>query len=335
LKAQTGVAKLVLLAVLFAVAGLSAPGLQADAPGAIESAQHQFNAGNYAAAIATLQAAASQNASNAAAAYWLGRSYYEILDYDNATAQLERAVSLEPNNSLYHDWLGRADGGKADRDRSFSLAKKVKKEFQQAVTLDPSNVAARRDLEEYCLDAPWIAGGSKSEALDQVNAIAALDPIQGHLARALYDREGLKKLDDAESEIRQVLSAKPKSADLYFEVANFFETQNKPADIQAAVESASQVAPSDPRLGFYRGVASVLANANLPAADENLKAYLASTPERSDWPSHAAARNWLGRLYEAQGKPTEAAEQYRAALRLEPKNKDARTRLERLEKSSP
>jgi tetratricopeptide (TPR) repeat protein len=309
--------------------------VEADAPGAIESAQHQFNAGNYAAAIATLQATASQNASNAAAAYWLGRSYYEILDYDNATAQLERAVSLDPKNSLYHQWLGRADGGKADRDRSFSMAKKVKKEFQQAVTLDPSNVAARRDLEEYCLDAPWIAGGSKSEALDQVDAIAALDPIQGHLARALYDREGLKKLADAESEIRQVLSAKPKAADPYFEVANFFETQNKPADIQTTLQSASEAAPNDPRLAFYRGVAGVLASANLPVADEDLKAYLATTPERSDWPSHAAAREWLGRLYEAQGKPAEAAEQYRAALRLEPKNKDARVRLERLEKSSP
>ena len=335
MKTPSGVAKLTRLAVLLALAGLSTPRLQADAPGAIESAQHQFNAGNYAAAIATLQAAASQNASNAAAAYWLGRSYYEILDYDNATAQLERAVSLEPKNSLYHQWLGRADGGKADRDRSFSLAKKVKKEFQQAVILDPSNIAARRDLEEYCLDAPWIAGGSKSEALDQVNAIAALDPIQGHLARALYYREGLKKLDDAESEIRQALNAKPKTADPYFEVANFFEIQNKPADIQAAVQSASLVAPNDPRLAFYRGVAGVLANTSLPVADEDLKSYLASTPERSDWPSHAAARKWLGRLYEAQGKPAEAAEQYRAALRLEPKNKDARTRLERLEKSSP
>jgi tetratricopeptide (TPR) repeat protein len=321
--------------VLLALAGFCAPRLQADAPGAIESAQHQFNAGNYAAAIATLQAMASQNASNAAAAYWLGRSYYEIFDYDSAIAQLERAVSLEPKNSLYHQWLGRADGGKADRDRSFSLAKRVKKEFQQAVTLDPSNVAARRDLEEYCLDAPWIAGGSKYEALDQVNAIAAVDPIQGHLARALYDREGLKKPAEAESEIRQVLSAKPKTADPYFEVANFFETQNQPADIQAAVQSASEVAPSDPRLAFYRGVAGVLAGANLPVAEEDLKAYLATTPERSDWPSHAAARKWLGRLYEAQGKPVEAAEQYRAALRLEPKNKDARTRLERLEKSLP
>ncbi len=335
MKAPSRVAKLVLSTVLLALAGFNALRLHADAPGAIESAQHQFNAGNYAAAIATLQATASQNASNAAAAYWLGRSYYEIFDYDNAIAQLERAVSLDPKNSLYHQWLGRADGGKADRDRSFSMAKKVKKEFQQAVTFDPSNVAARRDLEEYCLDAPWIAGGSKSEALDQVNAIAALDPIQGHLARALYYREGLKKLADAESEIREVLSAKPKTADPYFEVADFFETQNKPADIQAAVQSASQVAPSDPRLAFYRGVAGVLANANLPAAEEDLKAYLASTPERSNWPSHAAARKWMGRLYEAQGKPAEAAEQYRAALRLDPKNKDARAQLERLEKSSP
>lgn len=335
MKTPSGVAKLILSAVLFALCGFSVPRSRADAASAVEAAQQQFNAGNYAAAISTLQAMASQNPSIAAAAYWLGRSYYEIFDYDNAIAQLERAVSLDPKNSLYHQWLGRADGGKADRDRSFSMAKKVKKEFQQAVTFDPSNVAARRDLEEYCLDAPWIAGGSKSEALDQVDAIAALDPIQGHLARALYDREGLKKLADADSEIREVLSAKPKTPDPYFEVADFFETQNKPADIQAAVQSASQVASSDPRLAFYRGVAGVLANANLPAADEDLKAYLASTPARSNWPSHAAARKWLGRLYEAQGKPSEAAEQYRAALQLDPKNKDARERLERLEKSSP
>jgi tetratricopeptide (TPR) repeat protein len=316
------------------MSAFSAPQVHADASGAIEAAQNQFNAGNYAAAISTLQATSSQNASSAAAAYWLGRSYYEIFDYDSAIAQLEKAVSLDPKNSIYHQWLGRADGGKADRDRSFSLAKRVKKEFQQAVTLDPSNIAARRDLEEYCLDAPWIAGGSKSEALDQVNAIAALDPIQGHLARALYDSEGLKKPADAESEIRQVLNAKLKTADPYFEVANFFETLNKPADMQAAVQLASQVAPNDPRLAYYRGVVGVLANTNLPVADEDLKAYLASTPERSDWPSHAAARKWLGRLYEAQGKPIQAAEQYRSALRLDPKNKDARARLERLEKSS-
>ena len=95
------------------------------------------------------------------------------------STKAEKSVSLDPKNSLYHQWLGRPYGGKADRDRSFSLAKKVKNEFQEAVSLNPSNIAARRDLEEYCLDAPWIAGGSKDEALQQVNAIAAIDPVAG------------------------------------------------------------------------------------------------------------------------------------------------------------
>jgi len=305
----------------------------ADASSEIQAAQRQFNAGNYAAAISTLQSTISQNSSSAEAYYWLGRSYYEISDFDSAVAQGEKSVSLDPKNSLYHQWLGRIYGGKADRDHSFSLAKKVKKEFQEAVDLNPANVEARRDLEEYCLDAPWIVGGSKDEALEQVNGIAAIDPVQGHLARALYDREALKKLDDAENELRQVLAAKPKAAEPYFEVANFFQSQNKVSDMASAIQAASQTAPNDARLAYYRGVVGVLSNADLSSAERDLKSYLASTPDRSDWPSHAAAREWLGRLYESQGKRAEAAEQYRAALQLDPKRKEARARLAKLEKS--
>jgi tetratricopeptide (TPR) repeat protein len=300
---------------------------------AIQSAQHQISVGNYTGAISTLQAAVPGNSSNAELFYWLGRAYYEMRDWDDSVAQAEKSVSLDPKNSLYHQWLGRAYGGKADRDRSFSLAKKVKSEFKQAVSLNPSNIEARRDLEEYCLDAPWIAGGSKDEALEEVNAIAAIDPVAGHLARALYDRQGLKNPESAENEIREVLAAKPKSPDPYFEVADFFRVVNKPSDIGTAVDAAAHVSPSDPRLAYYRGIAAVLANANLPNAERDLKSYLASTPDRSDWPEHAAAREWLGRLYEQQGKRADAAEQYREALQLEPKRKEARTRLEKLEKS--
>jgi tetratricopeptide (TPR) repeat protein len=319
------------------LAALAATGLMATPPAAqlssaIQTAQRDFNAGNYAAAISTLQPLTSLSSSNAEVYYWLGRSYYEISDYDSSVAQLEKAASLDPKNSIYQMWLGRAYGGKADRDRSFSLAKKVKKQFQLAVSLDPSNIQARRDLEEFCLDAPWIVGGSKDEALEQVNAIAAIDPIQGHLARAMYDARALKKPDEAEKEIRQVLASDPKTPDPYFEAAEFFEPLNKPADMSQAMQAAARVSPNDPRLAYYRGVAAVLSNANLADAERDLKSYLASTPERSDWPSHASARYWLGRLYEAQGKRTEAAEQYRAALQLDPKLKDAQTRLSRLEK---
>jgi tetratricopeptide (TPR) repeat protein len=305
-----------------------------DAAAMIQTAQRQFNSGNYSGAIGTLQAAISQNANSAEAYYWLGRSYYEIRDYDNAVTAGEKSVALDAKNSVYHEWLGRIYGGKADRDRSFSYARKVKKEFETAVELNPSNVAARLDLEEYLIQAPWVVGGNKDEAAKQVEAIAAIDPVEGHLARALYDIENSKKMDLAEKEYRDVLAAKPTKIDPYFEVINFFQKQNKPADMQTAIQAAAQVSPNDPRLAYARGVALVLANNNLAEAEKNLKAYLASTPDRSDWPSHASAREWLGRLYEAQGKRSEAGEQYRAALQLDPGNKEAKSRLENLEKGS-
>jgi tetratricopeptide (TPR) repeat protein len=305
-----------------------------DASAQIQTAQRQFNAGNYSAAITTLQSAVTQNPNSAEAYHWLGRTYYEIRDYDNAIAAAEKSVALDPKNSVYHQWLGRIYGGKADRDRSFSYARKVKKEFEESVQLNPQNVAARRDLEEYDLQAPWVVGGNKDEAKAQVEAITALDPIAGHLARGVYDLDAAKKSDLAEKEYREVLAARPAKIDPYLEVIAFFQQQNKPADMETAIEAAALVAPNDLRLGYWRGAALTLANSNLADAEKYLKAYLASTPERSDWPSHSAARGWLGRVYEAQGKRSEAAEQYRAALQLDPNDKDAKTRLDRLAKSA-
>ena len=296
----------------------------------VSEAQHQFEAGNYSGAISTLQPLASSNSTNPDAYYWLGRGYYELRDYDNSIANLEKAVAMSPKNSVYHDWLGRADGGKADVDRSFSFARKVKKEFQIAVSLDGSNLQARRDLEEFTLDAPWIVGGNKDEALEQADAIAAADPVAGHLAHALYDREASKNNQQAESEYQQILLAKPKKLEPFFEVADFYIAQNQPAGIDNAIQAAAAVTPTDPRIPFYRGVEGILANHDLPDAERDLKSYLASTPDRSDWPGHASARVWLGRLYELQGKTADAAEQYRAALQINPRQKEARSRLDKL-----
>jgi tetratricopeptide (TPR) repeat protein len=306
----------------------------ADVSGVVSQAQQQFEQGNYSGAIATLQPVASANSVDGDVYFWLERSYYELRDYDNAVSNGEKSVVINPKSSLYHQWLGEADGGKADVERSFSLARKVKKEFEAAVNLDGLNVEARRDLEEFCLDAPWIVGGNKDEALTQANAIAAIDPVEGHLARAMYDREALKNNEQAESEYQQVLAAKPKKIDPYFEVADFYVAQDQPGSIETATQAAAAVSSNDPRIEFYRGVEGILSDQNLPDAERDLKSYLATSPDRSDWPGHASARVWLGRLYELQGKTPDAAEQYRAALQINPRLKEARTRLDKLGKSS-
>ena len=306
-----------------------------DVSGLVQSARHDFALGNYIGSIKSLQSAVSQSTANAEAFFWLGRSYYELRDYDNAVVHAEKAVSLDNRNSLYHQWLGRAYGGKADRERSFFLAKKVKKELQEAVRLNPSNIEARLDLEDFCLNAPWIVGGSKDEARDQVDAISTLDPIQGHVARGKFDWEGMKRADLADTEYRQILNSKTDNIEPYLEAIAFFQKQNKLSDMQAAIAEAGRANDRDARLEFFQAVQWILSGSESSRVEEYLKSYLASTPERSDWPSHAAAREWLGRSYEAQGKRAEAAEQYRASLDLEPGRKEVLSRLQKLEKASP
>jgi tetratricopeptide (TPR) repeat protein len=294
--------------------------------------QQQVESGDYTDAINALRALISQNPNNAAAYFWLGRCYYELRGYDNAVTQLEKATSLDANSSTYHDWLGRAYGEKADRDHSFLLAKRVKQEFAKAVELDPSNLQARRDLEDFLLEAPWIVGGSKDDALAQVNEIAKINELQGHLARADYFVH-LGKNEEAEAEYNAAISMNPQKVDVYFETADYYGKQKNGAEVEKLALEAAQVDPKDVRLAYYHGEARVLMGNDLTVAEEDLKSYLASSPRRSDWPSHAAARYWLGRLYEREGKTMEAAEQYRAALQLDPGRKDAQRQLEAIEKS--
>jgi tetratricopeptide (TPR) repeat protein len=316
---------------------LAAPGpncVAADSNPDIVQARHQFELGNYSGAVNTLNNAVARNPNDAEAQYWLARTYYELKDFNNAVSHAERAAQIEPNNSLYHQWLAESYGGEADREHSFALARKVKKEFEEAVRLNPSNVQARRDLEEFNIDAPWIVGGNKDAALEQVNAIAAIDAVEGHLARAEYDRLVLKKNDEAENEYHLVLESKVDRVEPYFEVADFYRDLGKGTEMEAPIQAAEKIKPGDPRIGYYRAIERILTGTQVSSAEPLLKAYLANTPERSDWPSHASARVWLGRLYEQEGKRQEAAEQYRAALELDPGNKNARAKLQKLESGS-
>lgn len=322
------------LAIISEVRVIAIP-LPIDVTGLIETAQHEFEVGNYIVAIKSLKAVTAQSSANAEAFFWLGRSYFELRDFDNAVVHAEKAVSLDSKNSLYHQWLGRAYGGKADQDKSFFLARKVKKELLEAVRLNPSNIEARMDLEDFCMDAPWIVGGNKDEAREQADAIAAMDPAEGHVARGHFELEAMKRPDLAENEFRQLVDLKPNRVEPYLEAIAFFQKQNHLPEMQAAIEGAERVRQNDPRVSYFQAAQWVLSGTEPFRAEEYLKSYLASTPERSDWPSHAAAREWLGRLYESQGKRAEAVEQYRASLQLEPGRKEVVARLEKIEKASP
>ncbi len=300
----------------------------------LRSAKESFDAGDYASARKTLQAALEKSPDDPEIHFWLGRCSYELFDFNFAIASFDRAIQLQPKSSLYHQWLGRTNSEKADREHSLSLARKTKKEFQSAVQFDPSNISARRDLAEYEMDAPWIAGGDKDGARKQVEAVAALDSVEGSLARAMYVFHVEKKTAQAEEIYRQILQEKPQRIEPYFEIARFFQHHSRAADLEATIQGAAAIDASDLRLDYFRGVALFLEGKDLPGAERFLSQYVHTAPQRSNWPFHADALEWLGRTLEAEGKRAEAIAQYREALRLDPRRKFAHERLSKLEKSS-
>ncbi|MDA8433057.1 MAG: tetratricopeptide repeat protein [Nitrospiraceae bacterium] len=295
-------------------------------------AQSQFSAGAYASAVGTLKEITLRHPDDAAAHFLAGRCYYEIHDYDNAIAEALLSVEFSPDNSLYHQWLGRAYGGKADREKSFLLARKVRKELEEAVALDPTNVSARRDLQRFYMDAPWIVGGSRDKALGMVNAIKEIDPVEGRLARADYSLHSLNDIAGADKEYRGVLAMENGRAGPYFEAAEFYAGREDAPALEKALKAAAKAAPSDLRLFYYRGVACVVAGGPPHDAERALREYLAA-PQRSDWPSHTDARQWLGRLLESEGRLADAAAEYRKALAEDPSRGGTRARLERLDES--
>jgi tetratricopeptide (TPR) repeat protein len=99
-----------------------------------------------------------------------------------------------------------------------------------------------------------------------------------------------------------------------------------------AVHRVEHIDPDDRRLKFYNGVLLVMKGKNPSEAEMLLKSYLATVPDNSDLPPHAAAREWLGKLYESNGRFSEAAEAYRLSLSLDPHNKEVEDDLKRVQR---
>ena len=80
------------------------------------------------------------------------------------------------------------------------------------------------------------------------------------------------------------------------EVAGFFEDRKNAHEIQRAVDAAKHIDPKDPRLDYYTAVGLILRRNELPTAERLLRSYVANVPQRSDYPSHRAAEQWLSRI---------------------------------------
>ena len=324
--------KWVVAALCLASGAMAGTTVQQEA--SLEAGRRAYESSEYPKAILVLQAAAAKEPQNGEVQLLLAKSYLELEEHDPAIKSAERAVAIDPQNSIYHEWLGRAYGEKADHAGWFSaisFAKKTRKEFEAAVKLDGKNYSARQALIEFDCSAPGLVGGGEEKALPQIRQLAEMDEAEGHFAAGNCRRQK-KDFAAADEEFTKALESHPKSTELVYDIGDYAVKRSQPERLEAVAEIGESLAPSDPRVEFYRGVALILQKTNPVEAERLLREYAKKAPVRSGYPRPATAHAWLGRLFEEQNRMEEAEKEFVAARKLDPKNKLALEGLKRLKK---
>ncbi len=237
----------------------------------------------------------------------------------------ERAVALAPGVAKYHRQLAEALGVKAQHSNLLQqafLARRFNKEIETALDLDPKDIQALRDLEEYYLLAPGLVGGGKRQARETAERIARIDAAQGLLALARiahferdYPREEalLRKATDAapgKYKVRIALAqfytrervdwpaaaqhaaaaikVDPTRADGYSILSEALAAQAKWLELEAALAEAERNVPDD-LTPYYRAAQSAIA-AKPDLATAYLRKYMTQEPEGNEPPLVDARR---------------------------------------------
>lgn len=319
--------RLILVAGLL-IAGVTVPQLAAQSS-PLDQARNLVHSRTSAdQAKALLQQAIAADSKNAEPYFLMGQIFYVYGDFARASDEAQKAIALDDNKSDYHLLLGNALSGLVDSAGMFkkmSLARQMKTEFERAVAEDPKSIPARADLAEFYAGAPSIVGGGTDKAIDQAKQISALDPVEGHYAMATIDLNQ-KKFAEAEQEYEAAITANPKRAKSYTQLAFVYIQEKKdsaaPQLFRQAVEVDADYLPG------YFGVArsDLLGGQNLDEAERFFKKYLSRWPEDGD-PSLANAHWRLGQVFEKQGKKDLAVAEWREALKLTPNYKPAQDSL--------
>lgn len=265
---------------------------------------------------------------DAAAAYYLGRIMMTEDTDDKAAQWFERAVQMSPRNSTYYDWLGRAYGRQAqsaNKLRQPFLARKTKNAWETALALDPDNLDVRDDLIAYYTQAPGFLGGSKEKARAMALEIKKRDAYRGSLSVAnLCAAEN----DTAcvEREMQDVTAKYPDSGAVYASLAAFYSSQGQFDKAFALLEQRLRVKPNELTTLYQLGRTASLSGQQLDRGEWALKAYIAGPPPENAAPP-ANAHYRLGTIYEKKGAKALAREEYRSALLLNPKLRDAQKAL--------
>jgi tetratricopeptide (TPR) repeat protein len=316
---------IIVVAIPVAAAGQVAPTSQAGRGATL------FERGDYAGAKAALS-----GEDGGAAAYYLGRIAVIEDRPEDAARLFERAIKADGHNADYHLWLGIALGLQArdvGRFRQAMLAGRAKGEFERAVALNPRSIGAREGLVQFYSMAPGIAGGSMRRAREHATEIARVSPMRGHLASGTI-REREKDYPGAEREYLAGASLAPDSAAPLLALGALYQRMGQWDRAFGSYERAlalSAIEFPEALSAYYQfGRTGALSGQRLDESERSLKRWMERAPTGTSGRRIARTRSRLGMIYAHRGRTDLARAEFEEALKLNPKDADARDGLAKL-----
>ncbi len=321
--------------------------------------------GHFLEAVQLLEPVVRAHPENGQALWLLSRAKSWIGDLDEAFKLIDAAVALDENIAAYHVQAAAVAGRlaqKANMLKQLSLARRVKKELDDAVRLDPRNSDAQYGLMLYYFAAPSLLGGDKTKAKTTGEELAKNNPVAGLFYQGRLAHE-MKDAAQEEALYKQSLLLDPLYYDavealmnFYLEARDFRKTETwacqavhaDPTRSQGwsvlaklwaydgswteAIWAAKQYEsfnPTDLAPWFAIASAAIERGEQLPLAEQYLTRYL-SQPAEGNQPGHAMGHWQLGLLYERLGRKANAVTELQAAIKLDPSLDSAKADLKRV-----
>lgn len=304
---------------------------QATAQDALHQAANLVEWGRWKEARDVLSAALQKEPNNAPLMAYDAHVLISFGDVDEALHLAKQAVKLDSQCATCHLYLSEALGERArhmNRMRALMQLHHIRQELETALQLGSNIGDVHWGWINFELDIPAAVGGSAQRAGQEADALARIDPVDGHIAHATIDLS-TGHPNQAMAEYEQAARQYPKdprgifyvgltlfqrgqhaAALPYLEKAQDLQPQSalyagyyaanlvylkRQNDARAVLDSARRRFP-DSRLGDYL-VAEALRKEgqNFDWARQLLSAYLAVPPE-PDQPSRGQAEQLLSAL---------------------------------------
>lgn len=279
-------------------------------------------------ALAAAEALARETPDDANAWVMLTRARMQAKQAEKAIDSGEKATALGPKNAQAFYWLGNAYGnriGEVGMLSKMTMAPKLRDAFEQAVKLDPALLDARSSLIEFYLQAPGAIGGGIDKARAQATAIAKYDRAKGLMAQgriAMHEKKPAEALKAYES----AYALKPGDPQLRQALIVGYQEAKRWTDAYRMIKAWIAEEPESNTAQYQLGRVAAVSGQYLGEGEAALRAYM-KMPRKKDDPQPKNVQYRLGQVLARAGRKEEARAAFQAALKLDPKFKDARDAL--------